>query len=68
MRKSIWKRRKPFLQINDFIEKTITMTIITVVTTATNKDHVTLYVIRKDITYKNILKRSKKSLKLSLEL
>ena len=32
---------------------------------ATNKDHIALYIIRKDIVYKNIPKRSKKSLKLS---
>ena len=44
------------------------MTIIAIVIAATNRDHITLYIIRKDITYKNILKRSKKSLKLSLKL
>ena len=50
------------------------MTIITVVTavtprtTATDKDYVALYVIRKNIIYRNILERNKKSLKLSLEL
>ena len=47
------------------------MTIITVVTlciTATDKNHITLYVIRKDAVYRNILRRSKKSLKLSLGL
>ena len=36
--------------------------------TATERDHVALYVIGKDITYKNILKRSKKSPKLSLKI
>ena len=35
---------------------------------ATNRDYITLYIIKKDITYKNILRRSKKSLKLSLKL
>ena len=35
---------------------------------ATNKDYIALYIIRKDITYRNILKRSKKSLKLNLGL
>ena len=44
------------------------MTAITVVTIATNKDHVALYIIRKDVAYKNILRRNKKSLKLSLGL
>ena len=36
--------------------------------TVTEKDHVALYIIEKDVTYRDILKRSKKSLKLSLEL
>ena len=27
---------------------------------ATNRDYIALYIIRKDIAYKNILKRSKK--------
>ena len=50
------------------------MTIITVTvaanpyTTATDRDYVTLYIIRKDVAYKNILTRSKKSLKLNLKL
>ena len=68
MRKSIRKRYKPFLWIDDFIKEIITTTAITVVTAATNKDYIALYIIRKDITYKNILRRSKKSLKLSLGL
>ena len=44
------------------------MTIITILTAATDKDYIALYIIRKDIIYGNILRRSKKSLKLSLEL
>ena len=50
------------------------MTVITVVitvtpyTTATDKNYIALYIIRKDIIYRNILRKSKKSLKLSLEL
>ena len=50
------------------------MTVITVATvatpriTATERNHITSYIIGKDIAYKNIRKRSKKSLKLSLEL
>jgi len=47
------------------------MTTITVATpyiTVTDRNHVALYVIRKDVTYKNILRRSKKSLRLSLEI
>ena len=35
---------------------------------ATNRDYIALYIIRKDITYKNILKKSKKSLNLNLKL
>ena len=53
---------------NNFIKEIITITVITVVTITTNKDHIALYIIRKDITYRNILKRNKKSLKLSLKL
>ena len=37
-------------------------------TIATDKDYIALHIIRKDIAYKNILKRSKKSPKLSLKL
>ena len=44
------------------------MIIITLYTTATKRNYITLYIIGKDITYKNILRRNKKSLKLSLEL
>ena len=50
------------------------MTAIAVVTavtpyiTVTDKDHVASYIIRKDIAYRNILKRNKKSLKPSLKL
>ena len=47
------------------------MIIVTAATpciTATERDYVALYIIGKDITYKNILRRSKKSLKLSLGL
>ena len=36
--------------------------------TATKRDHVALYIIGKDVTYKNILKKSKKSLRLSLKI
>ena len=68
MRKSIWRKYKPFLQTDDFIKEIITIIIVTVVTAATDKDYITLYIIRKDITYRNIPRRSKKSLKLSLGL
>jgi hypothetical protein len=50
------------------------MTVITVATAAppyitiTDRDYIALYIIRKDITYRNIPGRNKKSLKLSLEL
>ena len=49
------------------------MTIITVVTAVTpsinvtDRDYAALCIIRKDVAYKNILKRSKKSLRLSLK-
>jgi hypothetical protein len=67
MRKSMWRRYKFSLRTDDFIEET-TMTVITVVIavtpyiTVTDRNHAALYVIRKDITHGNILKRSKKSL------
>ena len=35
---------------------------------ATNRDYIALYIIKKDIAYGNILRRSKKSLKLNLGL
>ena len=53
------------------MEIRITITIATVATpciTVTERDHVALYIIGKDITYKNILRRSKKSPKLNLRL
>ena len=59
---------KLFLQTNNFIKEIIIITVIAVATIVTNRDYVALYIIRKDIAYKNILRRSKKSLKLSLEL
>ena len=68
------RRYKLFLQTNDFIKKIIIITIITVVTlvtpyiTATNRNYITLYIIKKDAAYKNILRRSKKSLRLSSEI
>ena len=43
-------------------------TVATPCITATDRDHVALYVIRKDVAYRNILGRNKKSLKLSLKL
>ena len=61
------------LQTNNFIKKTITITVITIAitvtfyTTTTNKNHIALYIGGKDITYRNILKRSKKSLKINLK-
>ena len=65
------RRYRPSLQTNNFIEEIITITTVAAATprtTATERDHVALYIIEKDITYKNILKRSKKSLKLSLKI
>ena len=64
------RRYKPSLQTDNFIEEIITITTAAVAppcTTATERDHVALYIIGKDITYGNILKRSKKSLRLNLK-
>ena len=66
----MWKKYKPFLQTNNSI-KEITITVVAVVPpyiTATKRDHIALYIIGKDVAYKNILKRSKKSLKLNLKI
>ena len=65
------KKYKPFLQTNNFIKKKIIITAAVVAPpyiTATKKDYITLYIIGKDITHKNILKRSKKSPKLNLKI
>ena len=64
------RKYKPFLQTDNFIKEIIIITVVAAVPlyiTVTERDHVALYIIGKDITYKNILKRSKKSLKLSLK-
>ena len=64
------KRYKPFLQTNNFIKEITTITVVAVAPlyiTATERDYIALYIIGKDITHKNILKRSKKSLKLNLK-
>ena len=71
IRKSIRRRYKPSLQTDNSIKEIITTTVATAVTlyiTATKRNYVTLYIIGKDIAYRDILRRSKKSLKLSLEL
>jgi hypothetical protein len=71
MRKSIWRRHKPSLQTDDFIKE---ITIITVAAAAplhitiTERVYIASYVIGKDVTHGNILKRSKKSLRLSLKI
>ena len=44
------------------------MTVIAVATVVTDRDYITLYVIRKDVVYRNILKRSKKNLRPSLKI
>ena len=65
------RRYKPSLQTDDSIEEITTITIAAVAplhTTVTERDHVALYIIGKDVTHKNILKRSKKSLKLNLKI
>ena len=68
------RRYKLFLQTDNSIKEITTITAITVATvatlciTATDRDYIVLYIIRKDIAYRNILRRNKKSLKLSLKL
>ena len=68
------KKYKLFLQTNNSIKEITTITVITIATvvtprtTATDKDHVASYIIRKDVAYRNTLGRNKKSLKLSLKL
>ena len=65
------RRYRLSLQTNNFIKEIITTTIVTVITpyiTITDRNYVALYIIKKDITHKNILRRSKKSLKLNSEL
>jgi hypothetical protein len=70
----MWRRYKLSLRTNNSIEEIITTTVITVVTTATprititDRNYTALYIIRKDIAYRNILRRSKKSLRLSLKI
>jgi hypothetical protein len=71
IRKSIWRRHKPFLQTNDSIKEITTITIAAAVPphiTVTERDHIALYIIGKDIAYRNIPKRSKKSLKLNSKI
>ena len=61
------EKNKLSLRTDDFIKKIITTTVITVATvatpyiTATDRNYIALYIIKKDAAYKNILKRSKKS-------
>jgi len=65
------RRYKLSLWTNDFIEEIITTTIITAATpyiTATNRNYVASYIIRKNIAYRNIPRRSKKSLRLSIKI
>jgi len=65
------RRYKLSLQTNNSIEETITITTTTAATpytTATDRNYIASYIIRKDIAYRNILRRSKKSPRLSLEI
>ena len=68
------KKHKLSLQTNNSIKETITIITITVATavtpytTATDRHYIALYIIRKDVTYKNIIRKSKKSLRLSLKI
>jgi len=74
MRKNIRRRYKLSLRTDDSIEEIITMTATIVTTaitpciTATDRNYVASYVTRKDVAYRNILRRSKKSLRLSLKI
>ena len=74
IRKSIQRKHKLSLQTNNFIKKTTITTTITVATAATpyiittNRNHVTLCVIRKDVIYRNILIKNQKSLRLNLKI
>jgi hypothetical protein len=65
------RRYKPSLQTDNFIEEIITIITVAIAPpciTVTERDHIALYIIGKDIAHGNILKRSKKSLKLSLKI
>jgi hypothetical protein len=68
------RRYKLSLRTNDSIKEIITITTITIITavtpyiTATDRNYIASYIIRKDIAYRNILRRSKKSLRLSLKI
>ena len=65
------RRHKPSLQTDDSIEEITTIIIAAAATprtTATKRDHVASYITGKDVVYGNILKRSKKSLRLSSKI
>ena len=70
----MWRRYKFSLRTNDSIKETITITTTTVITvvtphiTATDRNYVASFVTRRDITYRNILRKSRKSLRLSLRI
>ena len=67
----MWKKYKLSLRTDNFIEEIITIIIATAAPphiTVTERDHIALYIIGKDIAHKNILKRSKKSLRLNLKI
>ena len=65
------RRYKPSLQTDNFIEEITTITTAAVVpprTITTERDYIALYITEKDVAHRNILKRSKKSLKLNLKI
>jgi len=68
------RRYKLSLRTDNSIEETTTITVTTITTavtpriTATNRNHVASYIIGKDVAYRNILRRNKKSLRLSLRI
>jgi len=71
IKKSIWRRYKPSLQTDGSIKEIITITAATVITlhiTTTERNYVASYIIGKDVAYRDILRRSKKSPKPNLEL
>ena len=62
----MWRRHKPSLQTDNSIKEIITTTAATAVTlytTTTKRNYVALYIIGKDITYRDILRRNKKESK-----
>jgi len=68
------RRHKLSLRTNNSIEEITTTTVTTIITavtphiTTTDRNHVALYITGKDVAYGNILRRNKKSPRLSLKI